>query len=126
MMKEKLFGKNLRKPFTLLVVISLFCCACSISMAEEQEILKEDAWEYKILDDGTAEITGHKSKKVETVTIPAQLGGKTVSSLGENSLSSISFMKHVVIPDSVTTIKDHAFSFNGLKDITIPEQLLTV
>lgn len=124
--KRKYLEASIIKLFLFVMVLSIFCNMCSVSRAEEQEILKEDAWEYKVLDDGTAEIIGHKSKKVETVTIPTQLGGKTVSSLGEDSLSSISFMKHVVIPDSVTTIKDHAFSFNGLEDITIPDSVVYI
>ena len=126
MEKGKYLEACIRRLFLFVMALLVFCNMCSVSRAEEQEILKEDVWEYKILGDGTAEITGCKSKKVETVTIPTQLGGITVSSLGENSLSSISYMKHVVIPDSVTTIKDHAFSFNGLKDITIPDSVVYI
>ncbi|MBP5227307.1 MAG: hypothetical protein J6Z49_04230 [Kiritimatiellae bacterium] len=66
-------------------------------------------WKYLINGD-TAEIYNGSShaaiypKPTGAVTIPASLGGKTVTSIGRSAFSGYSGLTSVTIPDSVTNI----------------------
>ena len=66
-------------------------------------------YEYKVLKDGTAEITKY-SGDAENVTIPSMLGGKKVTSIGERAFARCSSITSITIPSSVTSIGYHAFS----------------
>ena len=106
-------------------------------------------YEYKLLTDGTAEITEYTGKG-GNVTIPSTLGGYSVTSIGEsafmyrkgitgvtipNSVTSISYeafygctgLTSATIPDSVTSIGGYAFTVcTGLTSITIPDSVTSI
>lgn len=73
----------------------------SASAASEEKVSGD--YKYKILDDGTAQITDYTGKAA-TLTIPSTLGGKTVTSIGSTAFSMCSSLTSVTIPDSVTEI----------------------
>jgi hypothetical protein len=59
------------------------------------------------------------------VTIPAQINGKPVTTIGDSAL----FQKQltgVTIPNSVTTIGDGAFATNQLSSVSIPDSVTTI
>jgi hypothetical protein len=56
----------------------------------------------------------------KTVSIPARIGGKTVSVIGEGALEEKG-LTGVTIPNSVTEIDYRAFSGNQLTSVTIGE-----
>ncbi|MGN1047018.1 MAG: leucine-rich repeat domain-containing protein [Eubacteriales bacterium] len=74
--------------------------------------------------DGTAEITSYTGN-ADSLNIPSELGGYTVTSIGEkafykSSLGTVS-PAQIVIPSSVTSIGRYAFAWCvSLTDITIP------
>ena len=98
---------------------------------EESEVLRYGDYKYKLLEDGTAEITSYhfydfyNSPDTE-FDIPAEINGAVVTSIGEYAFDCnyCVYVKSVVIPDSVTVIKDHAFAhFEHLESITLSKNL---
>ncbi len=64
----------------------------------------------------------------ENVIIPKYLNGKPVITIGQEAFQGKSkVLKSVLIPDSVTSIGDYAFSFCGnLESITIPSSVTSI
>lgn len=105
------------------LLISMFM-VCTAAAEEEKEILRDGDWRYRVLDDGTAEIVSYAVYIQEGhISIPEQVNGIPVSSLGNKSFDYI-HMDSVTIPDSVVSIGDNAFSnCDKLTEIKIPGNL---
>ncbi len=69
----------------------------------------EEDYEYKELDDGTLEITGYTGTATKLV-IPAQIDGKSVTSIGVFAFEGCSSLESVTIPKSVDNIEPNVFS----------------
>lgn len=67
-------------------------------------------YSYKILSDGTAEITGSSGSDT-CLTIPNEINGYTVTSIGDSAFFEHSNITSITIPDSVTSIGERAFCF---------------
>ena len=76
-------------------------------------------YEYKVLKDGTAEITKYNGNG-GAVTIPSTLGGKKVTSIYDRAFQCCRSLTSVTIPSSVEEIGDCAFNLcTSLKSVTI-------
>lgn len=92
----------------------------------QMEVFSEEDYNYNLLEDGTAEITGYQGKE-DNVEIPTQLGGRAVTSIGERSFSSSNHVVSITIPEGVTKIGDCAFFYcEGLKIVSIPDSIREV
>lgn len=90
------------------------------------EIVTEGNYEYTVLEDNTVEIKKYMGSETE-VTIPATLGGKKVTSIGEMAFNDCLELKNVTIPDSVTSIQDYAFQgCSALRIIAIPDSVTSI
>lgn len=87
-----------------------------------------DKWEYNVLEDGTAEITGYKGKNPK-IRIPGTIDGKKVIGIGEKAFFEdedgqkppYDTLKSVKIPSGITYIGKMAFSgCTKLTEIKIP------
>ena len=63
---------------------------------------------YRVLDDGTVEITGYIGSGTEAI-IPLEIDGKKVTSIGGVAFGFCTSLTSVTIPDTVTSIGDNAF-----------------
>ncbi|SEK73587.1 leucine-rich repeat protein [Ruminococcus albus] len=92
---------------------------------EDAEVLTYGDYKYILREDGTAEIVeGHFS--ADEVKIPGEINGAVVTSIGEDAFDCNYFVyvKSVVIPDSVTEIKEGAFAYcRYLESITLSKNL---
>ena len=88
--------------------------------------VSEDGFEYKELDDGTLEITGYNGSDT-TVVIPAEIDGKTVTSIGERAFRYKVNLRSVELPDSITRLGKSAFeSCIVLNSINLPEGITRI
>ena len=80
-------------------------------------------FEYRVLDDGTVEITDYNGS-AKTVDIPAEINGKSVTNIGRRAFELCRNLTSITIPDSVTSIGPYAFSCcANLVDLTIGDDV---
>ena len=83
-------------------------------------------FEYRLNDDEQATITKYTGS-VAYLTIPDELDGYPVIGIGNEVFKGNTSLRGVVIPDSITTIGDWAFSgCKNLSDITLSKGLVTL
>ena len=83
-------------------------------------------FEYRVLDDGTVEITKYIGS-AEKVEIPEKINGKSVTSIGNYAFEYCENITSVTIPDSVTSIGFRVFSnCTSLTSITIPNSVTSI
>ena len=127
----KTFGR--RTISIILSVMMVLSCVAGLTFSVGAET--DGGFEYTILEDGTAELTGYNGINIGPFIIPSEIGGRKVTSIGENAfffddddyIYNVFFINELIIPNSVTTIKDGAFAFlYGVKKITLPENLVSI
>lgn len=83
-------------------------------------------YEYKILDDGTVEITKYSGTD-EKVVVPSTINGKKVTSIGKSAFFYCKSITSIVIPNSVTSIGENAFNeCASLTSITLPNTIISI
>ena len=87
---------------------------------------KYDIYTYEVGSDGTVTITGCDDSAQGAITIPSQIDGKPVTSIGAAFYYCIS-LTSITIPDSVTSIGGCAFEYcSSLTSITIPDSVTSI
>lgn len=83
-------------------------------------------YEYKVLDDGTVEITKYSGTD-EKVVVPSTINGKKVTSIGKSAFFYCKSITSIVIPNSVTSIGENAFNeCASLTSITLPNTIISI
>ena len=102
-----------KKGAALLLACLLALTACLLPQAPSVQVeaaVVEGNFEW-IYDEslGGVEIRNYRGTN-STISIPSYLGGNPVVSIGTSAFASNTFLRSVTIPDTVTQIKDYAFS----------------
>lgn len=99
---------------------------CSNSKNEALEkTTPAEFFEWSVLGDGTVSIDGYKGND-ENVVIPAEIGGKRVTAIGDNSFQ-FSEITSITIPHGVTKMECCAFaSCPSLASINIPDSVTAI
>lgn len=109
----------MKRLLAFAAVIALCVGGLALPAAADQVSAK---WEYEVLEDGTACITGFNGPK--EIEIPAKIDGIPVTRIGDKAFLACSGLKKVTIPDSVTSIGAYAFAMcRGLKELVLPAHL---
>ena len=122
----------MKKRLALLLVLCLGIGLSGPALAEEgteEETLAEGAWEYRLLEDDTAVITGYKHHigELEDLVIPEQLGGRKVTAIGRMALYGCETPRTVTVPEGVTSIGEGAFMrCRNLKEATVGNSVTEV
>ena len=95
--------------------------------ATAAETTPAELFEYRLNDDGTAEITGISDEKIEILNIPAELDGHQVTSIEVFAFGHCGSLLSVAIPEGVTTLGSHAFAnCFRLESVSIPDSLVNI
>lgn len=113
----------------LLALLMLFSCALAeddIFTFEDYEFFTSGNYQYRILENGSAEITMYVGDD-ETLVIPDLIDGKVVTSIGEVSFVWGEKLTSVFIPDTVVSIGEQAFSgCHNLASVSIPDSVASI
>ena len=89
-------------------------------------MIKSGDYQYILLTDGTAELTNYTAD-AEFLTVPAQIDGHAVASIGSEAFINSEFLSSIIRPDCLTTIGIDAFcGCSFLTSITLPNSLTTI
>lgn len=80
-----------------------------ITFTELGEDTFKSVFEYIVLDDGTAEITEYIGSAID-ITIPYEIDGYTVSSIGARAFKDCLRITAITVPDNITNLDIAAFS----------------
>lgn len=112
----------MKKCLAFLVICSLMLSLFLYGVADETrpEVYTSGDWEYIVLEDGTAEITGYCNDETETVVIPEEIDAKKVVGIGDRAFIYLETIHSITIPDNVTSIGINPFQFcSGLMNIIV-------
>lgn len=114
---------RMKKWMTLFLVLLLTAVMfCALAEEEPVEYTRGD-YKYILLEDGTAEITDYTGK-AEELTVPGELDGYCVSSIGDRAFFHSKSLIIISLSDNLTAIGDDAFCYcTSLTSITLPDSL---
>ena len=92
----------------------------------EGPLMTEDGFYYEVGDDGNVTITRYAGEGGD-VTVPEEIGGNSVTAIGDHAFWKNQDVTSVTIPDNVTTIGDSVFSrCKNLTSVVIGDGVTTI
>ncbi len=84
---------------------------------------EESEWDWSWQEDKTIVITKYKGT-ASKVTVPSKINGTAVTALGSWTFRENKELKEVIIPDSVTILKQNLFmNCSNLEKVTLPKKV---
>ena len=119
-MKTNPFAKS--RASLALVTLLLLCFSIPPLRAEVFGLFT-----YKVVGGATVEITDYPDNATGPVNIPAEIGGKPVTSIGQYAFAYCTGLTSVTIPNSVTRIREGAFrGCTGLTSVPIGNRVTNI
>jgi hypothetical protein len=112
MMKKAVLG--------LAIAVMVIAAGCGVSEKKATEL----GFRFET-GNGMATITSRYTGSAKDVRIPARIGGKPVTVIGDHVFEKTRLIS-VIIPDSVKTIGEMAFNDNQLTSVTIPNSVTSI
>ena len=93
---------------------------------DDYVIIGGNPFKYIVLDDGAVEIISYHGEATD-LTIPSEIDGMNVTSIGDSAFYDCDSLESITIPDSVKSIGGQAFdSCSSLISITIPDSVKSI
>lgn len=117
---DKKYMNGMKQKTKLMIAAAVFALAAVAAVglmpveslageADGQQAYTSGDYSYTVSDDGTAEITGYSGSGTD-VTVPRELDGHEVTSIGSEAFMENEQLKTVSLPDSVGDVGTRAFS----------------
>lgn len=118
--------KRFLKAASVAALVLIMAFLCAVALPTQAEAATSGKLTYEI-ENGEAIITDCDSAITGTLTIPAQLGGYTVTTIDSYAFSNCNDLAGVVIPAGVKVIGNSAFySCDSLASVTISNTVTTI
>jgi hypothetical protein len=84
-------------------------------------------FEYTMNQTGNGVIITRYIGATDNVVIPREIEGFPVVEIGRNSFDSNTIIRRITIPEGVTSIESHAFSFcSNIVEVNLPQTLISI
>lgn len=130
----------MKKKFiaALAVVVAFGLAGCQSETTQSDSLTTETssmpataagAFLYEDYGDGEICITGlsNDGKTLSEIIVPEEIGGCTVTGIGDDAFRDCTNLRSFIIPDSVTAIGGYAFiNCSNLESVNIPEKITAI
>lgn len=92
----------------LISFVLVICILLPILPQKTAQAAANEAWQYTITRDGTAQILGYNGSQMQALKIPDTLGGAWVTSIAEGAFAENTALQTLTIPGQILSIADNA------------------
>lgn len=112
---------TIKKAVSVLLAVTVILTSLAVAGFSASAHSNDEYFTYEV-QFGEAQITGYNRKVTGTLTIPEEIDGYKVTSIGDSAFWSRKGIKKIVIPETVEEICSYAFSdCIGVQEIVFPE-----
>ncbi len=116
----------MKRTLTIVLALLLLAAIPSPVFGQEEVLLSSGDYQYRILEDGTAEIAKYNGQAA-SLEVPSSLDSLAVTSIGYKAFENCESLTEITVPDSVTNIGEFAFAgCKSLTEITIPDSVTSI
>lgn len=108
-----------KKVLSFIVVLSMLSALVLVPLPASAATYGDFTYE---VTDGKATITGYTGTETN-VTVPGEVDGYTVTAIGNSAFSGNNTIRKVVLPETIVSIGDFAFSCDNLANINLPNSI---
>ena len=120
--------KRLLLLWMMILCLTLSPFAAAQAEGSTRETRASGDFQYVVLEDGTAEITGYTGSETDIV-IPDMVDHCRVTAIGDRAFQFVRDkvrVTSIALPDGIRTIGDFAFSGSKLMSVELPETLVSI
>ena len=111
----------------LFLLIAFVFCAALVACSPQNQAVPTEGLEYRLLEDGTYEVSGIGSATDFDIVIPATYNEKDVTAIGNGAFRACYNLTSITISKGIKTVGENAFSeCTSIKNITLPNTLESI